>query len=184
MAGVCDGLLLHPLAAGQTHFRERLLPAVERGAASRAEMPELVAWRVTSLDPDEEVARNRAKAQLAFYFSTPSYRTVVEGTPWEDVPAKIREQFDVSPRDPDWERIGSVLPDDLIDEFALAGTPTSVRERLGKLETELAQSGITELVFQTVGAGLDDAQVIENCRLIITELGPQIDHQTARKGSE
>ena len=182
VAGVSDGLLLHPLAAGQTHFRERLLPAVERGAAGSAAMPELVAWRVTSLDPDEEVARNRAKAQLAFYFSTPSYRTVVEGTPWQDVPARIREKFDASPNEPDWHRIGSLLPDDLVDEFALTGTPKSVRERLGKLETDLAHSGITELVFQTVGAGLGEAEVAENCRLIINELGPQIDNQTPKKG--
>lgn len=172
-AGICDGLLLHPLAAGQTHLTERVLPAVHRGGEARPDQPDLVAWQVTSIHADEQVARDRARAQLAFYFSTPSYSTVVAGTPWEEVPGMVREAFGSSPGDVSWQRIGALLPEDMVDEFALVGVPSSMRDRLDQLETRLASQGITEIGFQTVGAGLSDAEVADNCRLIIDELGPE-----------
>lgn len=174
MARVCDGLLLHPLAAGKTHMRERLIPALRRGAEERTAGPALVAWRVTSLDADEQRAHDRAKAQLAFYFSTPSYSTVLEGTAWEDIPGKVHEAFATSSGAAPWRRIGSLIPDTMVDEFALVGTPASVRDRLHDLEVELAQMGIGEIGFQTVGADLSDDEVAENCNLILETLGPDV----------
>jgi alkanesulfonate monooxygenase SsuD/methylene tetrahydromethanopterin reductase-like flavin-dependent oxidoreductase (luciferase family) len=176
-AGTCDGLLLHPLAAGQTHLTERVLPAVARGAAEREGGPALVAWQVTSIHADEEIARERARAQLAFYFSTPSYAPVVAGTRWEDVPEVVQKAFGAQPGPPDWRGVGRVLPDDLVDEFALVGTPSSIQARADALEHRLAEQGINEIGFQTVGAGLDDGDVAANCELMIDLLGPNHDKE-------
>ncbi|MCW2795695.1 LLM class flavin-dependent oxidoreductase [Nocardioides sp.] len=177
-ATVCDGLLLHPLAAGQTHLTERVLPAVARGSVDRTDPATLVAWQVTSIHDDEDVARERARAQLAFYFSTPSYSPVVEGTPWEAEPARIQEAFRASDGDVSWRRIGALLPDDMVDEFALAGTPSSVRERLELLEKRLLSQGVSEIGFQTVGADLSDDEAAENCGLIIETLGHRTNKET------
>jgi alkanesulfonate monooxygenase SsuD/methylene tetrahydromethanopterin reductase-like flavin-dependent oxidoreductase (luciferase family) len=175
-ARVCDGLLLHPLAVGQTHLVERVLPAVARGAAERDDAPTLVAWQVTSIHADEDVARRRARGQLAFYFSTPSYEPVVAGTPWENVPSRVRERFSAADGRPDWQAIGAALPDDLVDEFALVGTPESVAARLAPLEQRLLEQGITEVAFQTVGAGLTDDEVVDNSRSIIDTVARSSSH--------
>jgi alkanesulfonate monooxygenase SsuD/methylene tetrahydromethanopterin reductase-like flavin-dependent oxidoreductase (luciferase family) len=171
VASVYDGLVLHPLAAGATHLRERLLPAMRAGAAERDKPPSLAAWRVISLDADEKKARERARAQLAFYFSTPSYAIAVEGTRWAGVPSLVREAFRASAGNPGWTTIGNLIPEDMVDEFALAGTPDSVRERIAPLERELADLGVSELVFQAVGSGISTDEAMENCNLIISELG-------------
>jgi len=177
-ARVCDGLLLHPLAAGEVHLTERVLPAMRTGAQHREHPPDLVAWRVTSIDADEETARRNARGQLAFYFSTPSYAPVVADTPWEDVPATIRERFAASDGTPQWQEIGAGIPEDMVDEFTLTATPGQARERLQQLERRLEEQGITEIGFQTVGAGLHDDEVATNCRHIIDALGPGTTHQT------
>ena len=63
--------------------------------------------------------------------------------------------------------VGTVVPDDMVEAFSLAGTPAEVSARLPLLEAELAGQGADELVFQTVGIGLSDEETVENCRRII-----------------
>ncbi len=168
----CDGVLLHPLAVARTHLASRLLPALEQREGDRKDDFEVLAWCITSIADDELIARERARRQLAFYFSTPSYRTVAEGTGWENVPLAVREAFDASDRKASWSELALLVPEDLVDELALVGTPSQVRTRLASLEPELMSFGITELVFQTVGADLSENEIVENCQLIASELGP------------
>lgn len=170
----CDGIVLHPLGRARTHLHERLLPALRRGESEseRGVALELAAWCVTSIDEDPERALERARAQLAFYFSTPSYRTVVEGTEWEDVPARVRAAFDDSGRSAAWRELAPLIPDSLVDELAVWGSPSAVVERVAALERELAEVGVTELVLQTVGSDLTEAEVVDNCDQIIDALAP------------
>jgi len=179
VAATCDGALLHPLAVGRVHLERRVMPALRRGAQDRAIPLEVVAWCITSIDPDEELARRRARAQLAFYLSTPSYRTVAEGTAWEEVPALVREAFEGSDRRPEWSRLGEIVPDALVDELTLTGTPESVRDRAAELSARLAAAGVTELVFQTVGVDLGADELTANCTQIIDALGPATTARTA-----
>jgi alkanesulfonate monooxygenase SsuD/methylene tetrahydromethanopterin reductase-like flavin-dependent oxidoreductase (luciferase family) len=175
----CDGALLHPLALGRVHLEQRLLPALRRGLDERgSDGPfEVAAWCITSIDDDADAARERGRAQLAFYLSTPSYRTVAEGTAWAGVPAAVREAFDASGRTAPWSEIGALVPDAVVDELVLWGTPEHVRARAAVLERELAGLGVTELVFQTVGSDLPDADVIANCRRIAAVLGASPRHR-------
>jgi alkanesulfonate monooxygenase SsuD/methylene tetrahydromethanopterin reductase-like flavin-dependent oxidoreductase (luciferase family) len=171
----CDGVLLHALALGRTHLRERVLPALHKGQAQRTgdTPPEVVMWCIASVDADEELARERARRQLAFYLVTPSYRTVAEGTPWEDAITRLRAAFDDAGRAPDWARYAPLIDDDLIDELTISGTPASAAAQLQTLEAELGELGVTEVVFQTVGADLSDDEVVANCGQIISALGPK-----------
>jgi alkanesulfonate monooxygenase SsuD/methylene tetrahydromethanopterin reductase-like flavin-dependent oxidoreductase (luciferase family) len=166
-----DGVLLHPLALVRTHLRERVLPAIQDGAKRREDKPFVAMWVITSLAADEELAREHARCQIAFYLSTPSYGSVVDGTPWADVAQTIRERFELSNRTATWAELGHAVPDSLVDELALVGTPDSVRLKAAWLEAELDSLGVDELVFQTVGAGLREDEVVENCAAILTALG-------------
>ncbi len=166
-ARTCDGVLLHPLGIARVHLHERLLPALARGAQERTEPLQIAAWCITSVDDDEQLARARARAQLAFYLSTPSYRTIAEGTAWESVPTAVRTAYDDSGRKAAWSELAELIPDSLVDEVALAGTPAQVRERAAQWESELGALGVTEMVFQTVGASVSDDEVVANCDQII-----------------
>jgi alkanesulfonate monooxygenase SsuD/methylene tetrahydromethanopterin reductase-like flavin-dependent oxidoreductase (luciferase family) len=156
------------------HLRERVLPALGAGRAQRTlSTPlEIAAWCITSVDADEELARERARRQLAFYLVTPSYKTVAEGTPWAGAVARVREAFDGAGRAPEWGRYAALIPDEIVDELTISGTPAGAAARLAVLEGELHDLGVTEIVFQTVGAGLTDAEVVDNCRQIVSGLRP------------
>ena len=169
----CTGVLLHPLALVGNHLRERVVPAIRRGVGERvARGPVQVPARcVTSIDEDGDRARARAAAQLAFYLSTPSYGPVLAGTEWEAVGPAVRAAFDAAGREPAWSKLASLIPASLIDEATIAGTPTEVRSRASALERKLGAVGVTELVFQTVGADLSDTAVVDNCGHIIDTLG-------------
>jgi alkanesulfonate monooxygenase SsuD/methylene tetrahydromethanopterin reductase-like flavin-dependent oxidoreductase (luciferase family) len=176
VARECDGALLHALALSRVHLRERVLPALEAGRARRT-LPtplEVAIWAITSIDADDSLARERARRQLAFYLVTPSYRAVAEGTPWEDAVARLRQAFTDADRAPEWGRYAELIPDELIDELTICGTPEGARAQLAALEAELRPLGVTEIVFQTVGANLTDAEVVANCGQIVSALDPAV----------
>lgn len=173
VARSCDGALLHALALSRTHLRERVVPALETGLERREDGGELeiAAWCITSIDADEERARENARRQLAFYLSTPSYRTVAEGTSWEGVATAVREAFDASDRKAAWGELSHLIPDPVVDELTISGSPATARARARELEAELGELGVTELVFQTAGADVSAGELISNCEQIADLLG-------------
>jgi len=173
VARSCDGALLHALALSRTHLRDRVVPALEAGLRQRDREGtlEIAAWCITSIDDDEERARENARRQLAFYLSTPSYRTVAEGTSWEGVATTVRDAFDASDRKASWGELAHLIPDEVVDELTISGSPASARARAAELESELATLGVTELVFQTAGADVTAGELISNCEQIADVLG-------------
>lgn len=174
-ARACSGVLLHPLALVGVHLQKRVLPALRQGAAERVvpEPVQVAAWCVTSVDDDGDRARARAAAQLAFYLSTPSYGPVLAGTEWEPVGEAVRRAYDDSDRTASWSSLAELVPPSLVEEVTLAGTPSEVEQRAAALERSLGALGVTELVFQTVGADLPDGDVVGNCQQIIESLSPR-----------
>ncbi len=150
-----------------------MLPALGEGIAQRqSERPlEIAAWCITSIDEDEELARELAKRQLAFYLSTPSYGTVAAGTPWEGVAEAVRVAFDESERKAEWSELSHLVPDEVVEELTISGSPAAAREKADALEAELGELGVTELVFQTAGAGVTTADLVSNCEQIAEVLG-------------
>ncbi len=174
-AGSCDGVALHPLAASEHYLNEVAAPAIRLGR-QQGERPDgsLAVWLITSIDDDAEVARRRARISLAFYFSTPSYRTITEGTPWQRAGEAIRAGF--LDEGAQWESLSRLVPDEMVDAFALAGTPEDVRGRIGGYERRFAEAGADELVFQTVGETLTREQVVANCARIVDVLAARPAH--------
>lgn len=167
----CDGVLLHAVTAVPRYLEATVVPLLRRAAESGT-APEVALWCITSIDDDAEAARTRAKTTLAFYFTTPSYAGVVEGTAWEDPVRRIREAFrsgDVSAP----HELAALVPDDLVDALTLTGTAREVAARLPLLEAELAQRGIDELVLQTVGVGLSSDEAVANCEAIVSACAPR-----------
>jgi alkanesulfonate monooxygenase SsuD/methylene tetrahydromethanopterin reductase-like flavin-dependent oxidoreductase (luciferase family) len=175
VASSCDGVLLHALALSRVHLQERVLPALQEGYGRRDDDGplEVAAWCITAIDADEERARELARRQLAFYLSTPSYKTVTAGTAWDSVADAVRDGFEASGRKAAWAELSGLIPDTVVDELTLAGTPATVRDKAVALEAELRAVGVSEIVFQTAGADVSGAELVANCEQIAEVLGAE-----------
>lgn len=161
----CDGVALHPLAGAPGYLERTVAPAMAAGARRGGRSPALACWLITSVDHDPELALRRARRQLAFYFSTPSYAGIVEGTAWEGAVVAIQERHrEVGPR---WDEIADLVPSAMASELTLTGTPDSVSAELAQFEARFREVGADEVVFQTVGIGISDEEAVANCEQII-----------------
>ena len=172
VASTFDGVLLHPLALSPAHLHGRLLPAIRQGAGERG-MPHVVAWCITSVDADAERARDRARSQLAFYFSTPSYATVAENTAWQDVPPRVQEAFRAD-RTQRWTQLARLIPDEMLDDLTLSGTAAEVATKAAALARDLSHAGVAEIAFAAAGADVDSAEFTDSCAQIVDALAEPV----------
>ena len=128
---VGDGLLAHGFTT-ERYMREVTMPAYERGLATsgrtRADVEvSYPAMIVTGLDDDEvQKAAAAVKAQLAFYGSTPAYAPVLELHGWGDLHGELNR---LSKRG-DWATMATLIDDDVVDAFAVVGSPEEVPGKL------------------------------------------------------
>ncbi len=170
---VCDRVLLAPLCLVRGHLDDRALPAVAAGAGRRSdEAPAIAAWCIASVDADREPARTRARRQIAFYLSRPGYGPALEGTSWKPVAELIRARIAAQQgrAAPDWDELGDLVPDDAVDEIALAGTPAEVALAAQRMERDLAQRGIDELVLQVPGIATSADELVATTRQLVAAL--------------
>ncbi|WP_226482691.1 TIGR04024 family LLM class F420-dependent oxidoreductase [Natrinema amylolyticum] len=77
---------------------------------------------------DREQARTKARSMIAFLIGAygPYYGDSVASQGYEDVVENVRAAWD----DGDQEKMAAALPEDVLDEFAAAGTPAEVRSQV------------------------------------------------------
>ncbi|WP_460403021.1 LLM class flavin-dependent oxidoreductase [Actinophytocola sediminis] len=168
----CDGVALHPLAASEHYLTEVVGPALAAGAVESGrpgERTRFAAWYLTSVAEDEQVARDRVRRNLAFYFATPSYASAAAGTPWESSATAVRDGF--ADGGADWAALTRLVDDRMIDDLTLTGTPAQVRTRLPALERRLAAHGVDELVCQLVPD--PSGSIADSCRTIVDAVRPE-----------
>jgi len=167
-AACCDGLALHPLAAGPLFAERTIAPILADARQSRADELAAAMWVITQIDEDRERARARSRRALAFFFSTPGYEKAAADEAWSEAPARIRRRF--AETSGDWDRVSEEVPDEMVDAMTLSGTPEDIDAALPAMERRLAEIGIDEIVFQT-GVNLSEAEFVANARLIIDRCG-------------
>ena len=139
---VADGVLIHAFST-ERYLREATLPALEKGFAKAGRTIEgfdiTAPAFVVARDSEEEIAEGVAfvKQQIAFYGSTPAYRPVLELHGWGD----LQEELMAMTKRGEWERMGELISDDVLKEFAVVGTPedaiTEVKRRYGDICTRI-----------------------------------------------
>ena len=140
---VADGLLVHPLNTPEFVAAD-VLPALRRGLARRGRAERDVALScqtITLLGTSEaELARARAKAraQIAFYGSTPAYRVVLERHGWGDLQPRLNE---LSKRGA-WAEMVKLVDDDLLDAVTVAGAPAEAGRRLRRRNAAFARTSV------------------------------------------
>ena len=131
-AEVADGLLVHGFTT-ENYLREVTLPDHRRRAGPDRSQP----GRLPSLLPGVrrhrrhrrgaiEAADTGTRKQIAFYGSTPAYRPVLEVHGWGD----LQTELNALSKQGRVGRDGPQIDDDVLDAFAVVGTPEEVPAQL------------------------------------------------------
>lgn len=127
-----DGLLGHPFTS-VAYLRDDLLPRIDRGLAdvgrARDEFA-LAQSLIVCVSDDREVARREAKTQVGFYGTTPNYSPVFAASNEAHLTEGLARVFAESGGDPD--ALADAVDDDVVDRYAVAGTPDEVADRLAE----------------------------------------------------
>jgi len=132
---VADGLMGHCLFS-PGYVTEFVRPALARGAQRTGRDPaaiEVTSLVITSVSDDEEQARREVAAQIAFYIVPSAYATVMERHGFGEATARVREAFAAG----DFDAMVKRVPDEMIDTFAVAGTPAQVQAGLRRFDEVL-----------------------------------------------
>jgi probable F420-dependent oxidoreductase len=128
---VADGLMAHGFTT-PSYFRDATLAHLDRGLATagrtRADVQVTVPlFMVTGRDEAEiEAKLGPARAQLAFYGSTPAYRPVLDHHGWGD----LGDELNRLSKKGEWQKMGDAIDREVMDAFAIVGPPDSVASEI------------------------------------------------------
>lgn len=142
---VADGFFAQPFQTRKS-LLEHTLPALERGLAKsgrlRSQLDVICATLVVTADGDEAFERvvAAARKQLAFYGSTPAYRSTLDCHGWGDLHVELNRMS----KQGRWDEMAALVGDDVLEAIAVVGPR---REIARKLRARLA--GIADGVSLT-----------------------------------
>jgi probable F420-dependent oxidoreductase len=131
---VADGFVTHPTNSNPLYLESTCLPGLADGAAavgrilSSANFELVVGTQViTGATPDAlQLERERQRRLLAFLYSTPAYRPTLELYGWGELGPQLRSMIH---RD-QWDDLGSLLSDEVLDTLVPTGTFAELPELL------------------------------------------------------
>nr|MCW2728152.1 putative F420-dependent oxidoreductase, family [Aeromicrobium sp.] len=119
-----DGIIAHPLSSRLT-LTSGLLPAVA-AAGRAADRPFEISCPVLVItggsDAAMHTAREATRKQIAFYASTPAYRSVLEQYDEGDRADRLR----LLSRERRWDDMTDLVTDELMTEFAVEAAPSAL----------------------------------------------------------
>ncbi|MGE5695584.1 MAG: TIGR03617 family F420-dependent LLM class oxidoreductase [Candidatus Sericytochromatia bacterium] len=129
---VADGFFLHGFTT-ERYLREVTIPALREGRAAAGQqgfdgfeicgMPFVVTG---SSDDEIRAATIATRRQIAFYGSTPAYRPVLDLHGWGQVGEELNRLSKLG----EWVKMGNLIDDEMVHEFAIVAPPEQVAERL------------------------------------------------------
>jgi probable F420-dependent oxidoreductase len=125
-----DGLVGHPIATRRWH-REVTLPGLreaEEKNGREAGACLLAPYVLTSIQPSREAAVRDAKGQIGFYYTTSLYHSILDIHGMREVGQACQAAF----RKMDFKAMAEAVPDELVDEIAIACTPDEAKDRLAQ----------------------------------------------------
>ena len=129
---VADGIVGHPIHSRRWH-REVTLPAIaeaESGAQRAPGSCPLYPYVIIAVNADREVAVRDAKRQIGFSFTVEHYHSVLDFHGLPEVGPACRQHLASF----NLEAMADAVPDELVDEIAIACTPDEVKDRLAQWE--------------------------------------------------
>ncbi len=140
---VADGMLLHPFHT-ELSLKEVMMPSLQRGLgtsgrtlADFALCAQVIIVTGTN-EAEHQNALVMARNQIAFYASTPAYRSVLESAGRPELQPELRQMT----KEGRWHEMAAKIDDDLLGKIAAVGTPKEVAKvlhrRYGSLASRLA----------------------------------------------
>ena len=130
---VADGLVGHPVHSRRWHS-EVTLPLVREAETAAGREPgscPLFPYVITAIDEDRDAAVLDAKRMIGFSFTTEHYHTILDFHGLSHVGVECRKALSRF----DTDAMAAAIPDELVAEIAIAGTPRDAREQLAAWET-------------------------------------------------
>ena len=123
----CAGLHAHAFHTAD-YLREVIIPAVDDGLARADRQRDEFALTVPIFVVTGARGEADARAQIAFYASTPSYRRVMAQHGWEDIAMQLAGMA----RAGQWDKMGAQIPDEMLQEIAIVAQPGAVMDRISE----------------------------------------------------
>jgi probable F420-dependent oxidoreductase len=137
---LCDGFHVHPFHSPE-YVKRTVKPAIAEGASREGRVSEAVelATSVFAVTGEEiQDQRDKMRAQISFYASTPTYRTVLEAHGWEEVGERLGNLA----RAKRWDDMPGLVTDEMLDAFTVQAAPEglgdAVKERYEGLVDRVA----------------------------------------------
>ncbi|NIP13287.1 MAG: LLM class flavin-dependent oxidoreductase [Pseudomonadales bacterium] len=150
-AAVADGLIGHPVYT-RKYITDVVQPELENSSC------ELIPYIITAVADTTEQARNEARGQIAFYYTTRLYHSILEPHGWRDAGEAIAAAF----RQGDFSAMVDAVSDEMVDAIAIAGTPDEVRDQVRQWES-LAD----HVILYSPSVGMRGGRVQENLDAIV-----------------
>ena len=137
---LADGIRPHPVCT-PSYIKDIMLPAVRAGASKSGRS--LSNFKVSikpliATAPNEEELQSKirdARARIAFYASTPAYRSAFDHLGLDNLADKAK----LLARTQSWEELPSLISDSVLDQFVIVGTYNKIAKilhsRFGSLVT-------------------------------------------------
>jgi probable F420-dependent oxidoreductase len=136
---VADGVLLHGFTT-ERYVREVTMPAIEAGLAQggrdRGTFTVKFSPFVATGSTDEELAAEvrATRERIAFYGSTPSYRSVLELHGW----GELQTHLHAMSKEGKWQEMGDLIDDDVLEAFAVVAPVDELAPALARRVTGLS----------------------------------------------
>jgi probable F420-dependent oxidoreductase len=130
---VADGFITHPFNTRKS-LLENTLPALERGlrraGRSREDLEIMCATLVVTAEGEAELERIKAAArkQLAFYGSTPAYRSTLDVHGWGEVHAELNRLS----KQGRWDDMTALIDDEILESVAVVGPRSEIAPALSR----------------------------------------------------
>ncbi|MDT0202490.1 LLM class flavin-dependent oxidoreductase [Nocardioides sp. AE5] len=164
---IADGVII--LVGTSPVFIEAALETIEKGARASGRTLDdlhLVLWTPTAIADDPVKARDLARAHVARVCIRPLPAKVDPSL--EAAITKIRDSYDYYHHMDTEANHADIVPDELVDLFALAGTPDECRARL----TEISALPIDQVsIIPFVRPGESRAETMKTFAQLVSEIG-------------
>jgi probable F420-dependent oxidoreductase len=122
---VADGFLAHPYHSAD-YLRQVVRPEIDAGAQRVGRAPGDIRMRVTVLAATDDAEAGFVRSQIAFYASTPTYRSVMAHHGWGEVADRLRALA----RQMAWGEMPSLITDEMLSTFAVVASEEDLAARL------------------------------------------------------
>ncbi len=124
---LCEGFHAHPFHSPR-YLQEVILPAIKDGTTKEGRRREDVAVSVTAFVATTPEEKDFARAQIAFYASTPSYRPVMDLHGW----AGAAEKLSAHAARGEWAEMPVLITDEMLGELCLVTEEATLADALTK----------------------------------------------------